>query len=525
MSFTPLDTSKAFPVTSKYNNFLEEYGIDLNSYIDKNIDEATAELTKLLKNTHIVKDCSKHRPNAKPFYGINLYGIDKILVEIEYYYNYKQKNIYSNKYIIFKNIAEQNNYSDIMYTKLNKLLTMEHIKYCFGDLLISKINLLLTYKNSEHYKTINDITLEDITKKKIFTTDEYAKLFNYMSSVIKKYDDNNKIEKVEIYKIDLRKYIGQNIDLVILDLYNQLFDKYRIIDCRYVHAAYGSFFEVCVFCDVDNKVTKIEFKSDKGEGEVTQKGYIKRIKPDYTYLKQFFGFNIDTVLSFISETIDKDIHFYDCRHINNLMGHERDGLMVYCNSNNIVELFEYIDTSLHIVRPIEKPCRFKSLSEISLNTYIGKHIDDVFLELTELLDEKYKVINCKIEDNYSGKNKIKLHCDEKFIVKVITYIDDNDKLKIIKTNNSNYDVAKINVNKYIGQEYIFVETELLEILSTKYNFNPTCKTKYNMTHPEPINDIFIRSEYKFNDIKTNDVKTYANKMNVDKIVTLIEYEQ
>jgi hypothetical protein len=172
----------------------------------------------------------------------------------------------------------------------------------------------------------------------------------------------------------------------------------------------------------------------------------------------------------------------DCRNDSAWFGFNTYGLMVYCDSNDIVKLFKYTnDNGYNIVRPMENPCKNKNLCDISLDMYLGKHVNDVFLELTELLDEKHVITNCKNRRITNSKYQVKLHSDNNSIIKVITYTDGDEILKIVKTDKSNYDISSIDLNKYIGENHSNVTTELLDLLDEKYTINPQDKnTKYGI---------------------------------------------
>jgi len=93
-----------------------------------------------------------------------------------------------------------------------------------------------------------------------------------------------------------------------------------------------------------------------------------------------------------------------------------------------------------------------------------------------------------------------IYSNNESIVKVITYIDGDENLKIVKTNKSNYDISTIDLKKFIGTNYIDTRTELLEILDEKYILSPSDKnTKYgywiNANVMEKINSKYD-SSYK-----------------------------
>ena len=481
------------------NILVEDYNIDFNQYIDKNLDKVKADLEELLKNTsYKICDCTILRPTYWGGNTINLYGVNNFIAKIEYTYGFcaNIKKFHSNQYILFDEIAKQNKIYGPTYTKLMKLLTIEHVKECFKDSLIQKIGKILKIKNSNNGNTDN-ITLEDVITKRIFTDDEYKKLFNYMLSVIKKYEAENKTEKVELSNLDLTKYIGQNTESVLLELTDRLLEKYKIFDCRQIRFLETYSHSVDIYSDKNNKVTKIEYSDDWDRREVTKKGYIRRVNPNYETLKEFFGLNIDSAISDIIDIITKKYGAGDCRKNSDWFGFNTYGLMVYCDSNNIVKLFIYTDDDgFHTIRPIENPCKNKNLCDISLDMYLGKHVNDVFLELTELLDEKYKIINCKNRCITNSKYQVKLYSDKNSIVKVITYIDGDKKLKILKMDKSNYDISSIDLSKYIGEIHSNVITELLDLLDEKYIMNPKDKnTKYG---------IWINTELKCIDYDTHE---------------------
>jgi hypothetical protein len=444
------------------NILVEEYNIDFNDYLDKELDKVKIELEELLKNTkYEIYDCSKVRPSY--WYGltINLYGVNNFIAKIEYTYGMfvNIKKFYSTKYILFDEIANQNKIYGPNYTKLIKLLRIEHIKECF-----------------ENLPKLECVSLEDVTTKRIFTDEEYAKLFEYMSSIIKKYDEENKNNKVEISKLDLTKYIGQDIDLVLLELTEKLLDKYHIFDGRGAICLVAYSHSVYVYANKENKVNKIN-----GSGsEVTLKGYITRKYPSYKSLKDFFGLNIDTTIQDIRDIIVDIMGVGDCRKESTWFGFNTYGLMTYCDSNNNIKLFEWTNwDGLYSVRPIENPCKNKNISDISLNSYIGKHINDVFLELKEELDEKYQIINCICRGSKGTEYEIELHSDENSILKVIKYKDGDKNIKIIKSNQTNCNIQAIDFSNYIGKNPKTVTTELMDLLDEKYIINPEDENEKN----------------------------------------------
>lgn len=500
--------------------------IDFNKYLDQNINEVKKNLKTLLHNTcYKIKNCSNREPQCRQGYEINLYGIDDILVKIEhnYYSKHNQFNIQqqffnSNKYILFKDIANENKIYGVNCTHLLVLLNMEHVKECFGDLLNSKIDLLKTYTDSKNYTSVEDITKNDIITKKIFTNDEYIKLIDYMKLIIKKDDELNKKQKVEVSELDLTKYIGQNIDVVVFKLSRKLLDKYKIYDCRKLYFAVLYAYNIKVICNTKNIVKKIKYEyRDNCCFEVNERGYFEKFKPSYKSLNVFFGNNINLSFDNIIDTIDNKYNICDCRQGECLFfgyGHGYPSIVVFCDSKNIIKLFKcYESQKITFIRPLFNPCHNKTPSDILLDTYLGKHINDVYLELTELLDEKYMVANCRIKNFCKSEHIIMLYCDEDSIVKVIMY-KNNDKIEYFKINRSNLDITEVDLNQFIDQKYLYSTTKLLQLLDDKYIINPKDKNeKYGVW----INKL-IKSENK----DTSKIDYYANK--TDLIVDDIDYD-
>ena len=439
-------------------NILVENNIDLNQYLDKNLTSAVSELKFLLKDTtYKINDCTDTKPNFWIPNTINLYSIDNMVAKIEHVYGRwtKIESICSNKYILFYEIASKYGIYGPTYTKMMKLITIEHVRNC----LVIK----------------EDITLKDIINTNVLKEDEYLTLFNYMLKIINEYDLKQNINRVKISKIDLTKYIGQNYDDVLLDLTENLVEKYKIIDCRGAITCVAYAYAVYIYPN-KNKVEKIKYVDGfKNEGEVTEEGYIKRKIPSFESLKDYFDKPIDDVLLNIRKYIKELYGGYDCRRISSSFGFDTFGLMAYCDSKNIVKLFKYTEEKMHIVRPTDHPCKNKKLSDISLNKYIGTHIDDTFLELTKLLDEKYVIVNYK-HKNFSKSNyTVKLYCNDDNIIKVITYSDGNDDTNLIYNSLSTDDITTIDLKNYISKPYTQVFIELVEKFGNKYKINPTDK--------------------------------------------------
>lgn len=479
-------------------NILVEKNIDLNQYLDKNLTDTLSELKFLLKDTtYKINDCTDDRPNFWITNTINLYGVDNMVAKIEHVYGRwtKIESICSNKYILFYEIASKYRIYGPTYTKMMKLMTIEHIRNC----LVIK----------------EDITLKDIINTNVLKEDEYLTLFNYMLKIIKEYDLKQNINRVEISKIDLTKYIGQNYDDVLLDLTENLVEKYEIIDCRGATACVAYAHAVYIY-PKENKVHMIKYVDNFQEEEVTEEGYIKRKTPSFESLKDYFDKPIDDVLFNIRKYIKELYGGYDCRRISSSFGFNTFGLMVYCDSKNIVKLFKFTEGKMHIIRPTDHPCKNKKLNDISFDKYIGTHIDDTFLELTELLDEKYVIVNYK-HKNFSNSNyTVKLYSNDDNIVKVITYSDGNDNTKLIYNSGSTDDITTINLNNYISKPYNQVFIELVEKFGNKYKINPTDKNTKKSIFIEQT-EKYLESHHNFISIVLS-IK-YIDEEGIEQIVS------
>lgn len=440
----------------KKKKFLIRIQNRLNQYLDKNLTDAVSELKILLKDTtYKINDCTETRPNFWMSNTINLYGVDNMVAKIEHVCGAKIESIYSNKYILFYEIASKYKIYGPIYTKMMKLMTIEHVRNC------------LAIKE--------DITLKDIINTNVLKGNEYLTLFNYMLKIINEYDLKQNINKVEISKIDLTKYIGQNHDDVLLDLTENLVEKYEIIDCRGTTSCVGYAYAVYVYPNMENKVHIIKYVDDYQDEEVTEEGYIKRKKPSFESLKDFFDKSIDDVLLNVRKYIQELYGGGDCRRMSSSFGFNTFGLMAYCDSKNIVKLFKYTDGKMHVVRSIDHPCKNKKLNDISLDKYIGTHVDDTFLELTELLDEKYIIVNSKHQNRSKSNYTVKLYCNDDNIIKVILYSDGNDDTNLIYNSVSIDDITTIDLNNYISKPYNQVFIELVEKFGNKYKINPIDK--------------------------------------------------
>lgn len=462
--------------TQKQTGLIEDYNVDLNQFLDKNLEDVLSKLKFLLKDSkYKINDCTDSRPNFWVPDTINLYAVDKMVAKIEHVYGQwtKLESIYSNKYILFDVIASKYKIYGPTYTKMMKLMTIDHIRNC----LVIK----------------EDITLKDIINTNILKEDEYFTLFNYMLEIINEYDLKQNIKKVEISKIDLTKYIGQNHNEVLLDLTEKLVKKYEIIDCRGAISCVGYSHAVYIYPNIENKVCIIEYVDNGKEEEVTKEGYIKRKTPSFESLKDYFDKPIDDVLLNIRKYINKLYGGGDCRKISSSFGFNTFGLMVYCDSKNIVKLFKYTDGKMHIVRPNDNLRKNKKINDISLDKYIGTHIDDTFLELTELLDEKYIIVNSK-HKNYSKSNyTVKLFCNDDNIIKVITYSDGNEDINLVYNTVLSDDILVTDLKNYISKPFTHVFIELVEKFDNKYKINPSDKNTKKSIFIEQ-KDIYIESQ-------------------------------
>lgn len=446
--------------------------VDFNKYIDQDIDMVKKELNKIFEySKYCVVDSTYYRRFTSSSDIVELFSVEGIVAKIQCKNNYSYPiTLHSKKYILINDIASTNKITKLRLTKIIQLMTLDHIKKCF-----------------DNSTNTHNITLKDVITKRIFSDEEYAKLFKYMDAIVQQYYRENIANRVDVDAINMMEYIDMDIDQVLLSLNEKLLEKYVILDCREDMDLIGYMYAVYVSPNNKNKVDHITVVNGINPDKVFQKMVVEKNDPNQDNLNGFFGLNIENTICKIRNKYSYGV--YDCRienyidyasqgYDNKAEFHDENGLLVHSNSSNQIKLFEYIvKDQLQTFRPSDVFCKNKNLSDVNLNKYIGMHVADVFLELKNELSEKYQIMKFINRTFDKSLFQIKLFSDENSILKVIQYKNGSDFVTTIKENKCGQDITSIDCKKFFNRNYLHVVTELLNLLDDKYILEPEDENK------------------------------------------------
>lgn len=433
--------------------------IDFNKFLDLDIDSVTKELEEILADTKYKIYYKKFSRQGVWFGSIfNVHNVCGKVAKIEYNYGvfHKKKSFVSNNYILFDEIAQKYRIFGAQYLVMMKNMTLRDVK--------SNIKTILD----------NEITLNDVIHKKILTDEDFTCLFDYMKTKISECESLLDKDRVELSSIDLTQYIGKDVDYVILELRNKLVKKYDIHDCRYGRFLVEDAYSVDIYSDSTDKVCKINFTDMYIDGQVTKRGYIKRFMPNEKTLQKYFDLPIGEVLEEIRDTIDVRFGAGDCRKKINFFGFNTYGLIVFCSGDEKVKLIKYTDCEgIHTIHKLDefgnKIIRDKKTTkEISFDKYIGKNVNDVFIEFHEILDDKYKIFNSKHSRDLVKELDIIIYSHDD-IVKLIKYCEEGNIINVFDKTHLLADNTQINIHEWIGKNKNDTIIELTEKLGNIEN--------------------------------------------------------